>query len=211
MRTVALFETHPLMAEGVRAVLSGCEDFHYVGAVTSLAAATDLLRDNSADILIVGTEAAQKWLPEARTNRLAGAIVIWADSIREADALRWLNAGARGILFRTTTAERLVTCLRSVAEGRRWVEEGIFKDATRPVRRYPRSELTEREHQVRELVAQGFKNREIADRLGIKDATVKIHLQHIFEKTGVNGRYALALEGWNGHTSSLGGTPQNSD
>jgi DNA-binding NarL/FixJ family response regulator len=45
------------------------------------------------------------------------------------------------------------------------------------------------------LVEQGFKNREIATELGIRPGTVKIHLKHIFEKTGVRGRYGLALTG----------------
>jgi DNA-binding NarL/FixJ family response regulator len=61
--------------------------------------------------------------------------------------------------------------------------------------RYPRSELTSREQQVLELVEQGLKNKEIARELGIRPGTVKIHLKHIFEKTGVRGRYGLALTG----------------
>ena len=56
-------------------------------------------------------------------------------------------------------------------------------------------ELTAREQQVLELVEQGFKNKEIATELGIRPGTVKIHLKHIFEKTGVRGRYGLALSG----------------
>jgi DNA-binding NarL/FixJ family response regulator len=55
--------------------------------------------------------------------------------------------------------------------------------------------LTAREHQVLELVEQGFKNKEIALELGIRPGTVKIHLKHIFEKTGVRGRYGLAISG----------------
>ena len=49
--------------------------------------------------------------------------------------------------------------------------------------------------QVVELVEQGLKNRDIAFQLGIRPGTVKIHLKHIFEKTGVRGRYGLALSG----------------
>jgi two-component system nitrate/nitrite response regulator NarL len=48
---------------------------------------------------------------------------------------------------------------------------------------------------VLELVEQGCKNKEIASELGIRPGTVKIHLKHIFEKTGVRGRYGLALSG----------------
>ena len=74
------------------------------------------------------------------------------------------------------------------------MEDCVFRDSSRSDR-YPRSELTCREQQVLELVEQGFKNKEIAHELGIQPGTVKIHLKHIFEKTGVRGRYGLALNG----------------
>jgi DNA-binding NarL/FixJ family response regulator len=65
---------------------------------------------------------------------------------------------------------------------------------TEPQRR-SRSNLTPREQQVVELVEQGLKNKEIAREMGIRPGTVKIHLKHIFEKTGVRGRFGLALAG----------------
>jgi DNA-binding NarL/FixJ family response regulator len=58
-----------------------------------------------------------------------------------------------------------------------------------------RSALTPRELQVMDLVERGYKNREIGQSLGIRTGTVKIHLKHIFEKTGIRGRYGLALSG----------------
>jgi DNA-binding CsgD family transcriptional regulator len=58
-----------------------------------------------------------------------------------------------------------------------------------------RTPLTAREAQVVDLVERGMTNREIACELGIRTGTVKIHLKHIFEKTGVHGRYGLALCG----------------
>ena len=61
--------------------------------------------------------------------------------------------------------------------------------------REPRLGLTPREQQVLELVEQGLRNKEIARELGIRPGTVKIHLKHIFEKTGVRGRYGFALSG----------------
>ena len=55
--------------------------------------------------------------------------------------------------------------------------------------------LTPRELQVMELVERGFKNKDIGLNLGIRTGTVKIHLKHIFEKTGIRGRYGLAISG----------------
>lgn len=62
-------------------------------------------------------------------------------------------------------------------------------------RRSSKSPLTLRELQVIELVERGLKNREIAVNLGIQTGTVKIHMKHIFEKTGIRGRYGLVLSG----------------
>jgi DNA-binding NarL/FixJ family response regulator len=72
------------------------------------------------------------------------------------------------------------------------MEDALFRD-TPKTESYVRSELTPREQQVLDLVEGGMKNREIARELGIRPGTVKIHLKHIFEKTGVRGRYGLAL------------------
>ncbi|MDX2267617.1 MAG: response regulator transcription factor [Bryobacter sp.] len=120
--------------------------------------------------------------------------VIWGVSITEAEALRFLQAGAKGILRKSTTPGNMLNCLRTVSEGKNWMEDSVFREQPRDDR-YPRSELTPREQQVMELVEHGMKNREIARELGIRPGTVKIHLKHIFEKTGVRGRYGLALTG----------------
>jgi DNA-binding NarL/FixJ family response regulator len=122
------------------------------------------------------------------------AIVIWGASVTEAEALRLMQAGARGILRKTAGIPSVMACLRTVAGGRSWMEDSVFRDSGR-TERYPRSELTAREQQVLNLVEQGCKNKEIALELGIRPGTVKIHLKHIFEKTGVRGRYGLALSG----------------
>jgi DNA-binding NarL/FixJ family response regulator len=74
------------------------------------------------------------------------------------------------------------------------MEEALFHEKER-LTRAQRPHLTPREAEVMELVEQGLKNKEIAKTLGIRPGTVKIHLKHIFEKTGVHGRYGLALSG----------------
>ena len=74
------------------------------------------------------------------------------------------------------------------------MEDGIF-GSTEKLVNPRRSQLTNRESQVVVLVEQGLRNREIGRMLGIQTGTVKIHLKHIFEKTGVRGRYGLAFTG----------------
>jgi DNA-binding NarL/FixJ family response regulator len=164
----------------------------------SLAQAMDLVRRTCPDVLMLdkafGIQAILEWLTDLKANDLPTAIVIWGVSVTEAEALRFLQAGARGILRKTASISVVLACLRTVALGRSWMEDCVFRDSAR-ADRYPRSELTSREQQVLELVEQGYKNKEIAVDLGIRPGTVKIHLKHIFEKTGVRGRYGLALNG----------------
>jgi DNA-binding NarL/FixJ family response regulator len=132
--------------------------------------------------------------PVASQHRPMPKVIVWGVSITEAEALRFLQAGARGILRKTTAPSNMLNCFRTVKGGKNWMEDSVFREQPREDR-YPRSELTPREQQVMELVEHGLKNREIARELGIRPGTVKIHLKHIFEKTGVRGRYGLALTG----------------
>jgi DNA-binding NarL/FixJ family response regulator len=87
-----------------------------------------------------------------------------------------------------------MACVRAVAAGDSWMEDSMMWERDRPYRT-ARSPLTGREHEVMELVERGLKNKDIAVALGIRIGTVKIHLKHIFEKTGIRGRYGLALSG----------------
>jgi len=212
VKTVSICDTQPVTAEGIRILLSSCPDLKFLEGIDSLNAATELVRNAPPDVLIVdkafGIQAILDWLgtldsaaegetsEDTRGNTTAGVgVVVWGVSVTEAEALRFLQAGARGILRKTAGLPAIAACLRTVASGRSWMEDCVFRDAGRSDR-YPRSELTAREQQVLELVEQGCKNKEIAQELGIRPGTVKIHLKHIFEKTGIRGRYGLALNGW---------------
>jgi two-component system, NarL family, nitrate/nitrite response regulator NarL len=203
VRTVSVCDTQPVTAEGVRILLTESSGLRFSGATDSLTAALSQVKTDRPDVLLIdkafGIQTILDWLGEFRAEELTNgdsstSIVIWGVSITEAEALRFLQAGARGILRKTANVNMVTACLRTVSYGRSWMEDCVFRDNSRP-ERYPRSELTAREQQVLELVEQGFKNKEIAQELGIRPGTVKIHLKHIFEKTGVRGRYGLALNG----------------
>jgi DNA-binding NarL/FixJ family response regulator len=121
-------------------------------------------------------------------------VIVWGSGITEAEALRLLQSGARGIVRRTSDSDKLLACLREVTAGRTWMEEGIF-GSTDKFFNPRRSQLTTREKEVVVLVEKGLRNRDIAAKLGIQTGTVKIHLKHIFEKTGVRGRHGLVFTG----------------
>jgi DNA-binding NarL/FixJ family response regulator len=197
-KTVLVVESQPITAEGIRSLLRDSEDFEFTRSVDSLVAASDVVRALPPDVVLVdksfGSQALVEWLTGVRVQQAGAQVVVWGTSIAEPEALRLLQVGVRGILRKTADAQTLLVCLRAVTAGANWMEESLFRESSRG-ERYGRSELTPREQQVLELVEQGLKNKEIARELGIRPGTVKIHLKHIFEKTGVRGRYGLALTG----------------
>lgn len=97
------------------------------------------------------------------------------------------------MIRKTASLQTILECLRTVATGDTWLEHAGPSNRLTPGP--PRSSLTAREMQVCELVERGLKNKDIAAALGIRTGTVKIHLKHIFEKTGIRGRFGLALSG----------------
>lgn len=196
-KTIAVCETQPVTAEGLNAILAQCPGLTFLGRADTLPAASEMVRQLRPDVCLVdkslGMQAVMDWVAQARIlSQYATEVVIWGVSITEAEALRFLQSGAKGILRKTSDISTVTACLEAVASGSSWMADSVFQDSHRPERQ-SRSELTPREQQVLELVEQGMKNKEIAGELGIRPGTVKIHLKHIFEKTGVRGRYGLAL------------------
>jgi len=129
-RTISICETQPVTAEGLRTLLSGCVDLRFSEATDSLNRAMDLVRHSAPDVLLIdkafGMQAILEWLGERESgqvdirepqdtapfNGLDGVrenrpgIVIWGVSVTEAEALRFLQAGARGILRKTADWRR---------------------------------------------------------------------------------------------------------
>jgi two-component system, NarL family, nitrate/nitrite response regulator NarL len=197
-KTVVVCDTQPITAEGLRTLLAASGDLEFLASLNALETATQLLSARPPDVVIVdkgfGMRVVLDWIHDLKLADAAPAVVVWGVSMTEAEALRLLQAGAKGIVRKTADLDSVLNCVRTVASGKSWMEDCVFRDSGRQ-ERYPRSELTPREHQVLEMVEQGFKNKEIALELGIRPGTVKIHLKHIFEKTGVRGRYGLAISG----------------
>jgi two-component system, NarL family, nitrate/nitrite response regulator NarL len=202
-KTVSICETQPLTVNGLLHLLESTKDLQFGSAHAS--PAEWMLSPNAerTDVLIIDKGLGAKTVLDALSQLPTGdqatcshspSVVIWGMSITEAEALRFLQAGAKGILRKSADIGTVLACLRAVAQGRSWMQDSVFREAAAS-EAHVRTDLTPREHQVMELVEQGFKNREIAQELGIRPGTVKIHLKHIFEKTGVRGRHGLALNG----------------
>lgn len=197
MDTIAVCATEPIAIEGLRSLLDSAEGLCVVSTETSLTAGLDAVKQLHPAILLLdkafGPHAVMDFPATLRRADCETAIIVWGASFPQAEALRFLQSGAAGVLRKTARLDILLTCLRAVARGATWMEDAV-RDPDRSVRR-GHSGLTARELQVMELVERGMKNKDIAESLGIRTGTVKIHLKHIFEKTGIRGRYGLALSG----------------
>lgn len=197
-KSVAICDTEPIAIEGIRTLLNQCEDLHLAAAETSLLGGIEIVRQHAPAIMILdkafGIYAVMDCLQRLRAAASGVAAVVWGVNLNETEALRMMQGGALGVVRKTASLEALLECMRAVGAGNTWMEESLLREPDR-VPWGTRSNLTSRELQVVELVEQGLKNRDIAAQLGIRPGTVKIHLKHIFEKTGIRGRYGLALSG----------------
>lgn len=196
--SIGVCDTQPIVVEGLRSCLAGSGLFALGDSAKSLEEAARVVITSSPRIMIVdkalGGPAVLEWVTRM-TNVCPGtSFVVWGASMTESEALRFLKAGAKGIVRKSAEVSAILSCLETVAEGCTWMEDSLFREGSHG-QRETRLGLTPREQQVLELVEQGLRNKEIARDLGIRPGTVKIHLKHIFEKTGVRGRYGLALSG----------------
>lgn len=198
MNTVAVCDTEPIAIEGLRSLLESADELRVVAAESSLVDGMNAVRALEPSLVMLdkafGIHAVMDFLKTLRAMDSRTLVIVWSFSFSEAEALRFLQAGAAGVVRKTASLERVMSCIRAVVSGNTWMEEEMVREVDRPVR-CGRSPLTSRELQVVELVERGLKNKDIGASLGIQTGTVKIHLKHIFEKTGIRGRYGLALSG----------------
>lgn len=202
---VLISDTQPVAINGLQALIDCHPTLKAAGSFSSLDEQAEFARQCAGGILVLdrafGQRALLDFLTALRSFSSSLHPIIWGSAMSDAEALRYLQCGARGILQKTAPLATVLSCLEAVAGGKCWMQEP--SPAGKGVGCGDRSSLTPREQQVTELVEQGFKNREIAMELGIRPGTVKIHLKHVFEKTGVHGRYGLALNGLKGrHAAS---------
>ncbi|SPE32857.1 Response regulator receiver protein (modular protein) [Candidatus Sulfopaludibacter sp. SbA3] len=198
MSTVAVCDTQPIAIEGLRSLLESAESLRVVAAENTVMDGIGAVRELRPSILLVdkafGYQAVSDWLAMLRSSPVPVATIVWGSSFSEVEAMRFIQAGASGVLRKTASLDTVLECLRTVERGNTWMSGDMVRDLDR-LPHPAHSPLTARELQVMEAVERGCKNKHIAAELGIQIGTVKIHLKHIFEKTGIRGRYGLALSG----------------
>lgn len=197
--TIFACESQPIVLEGLDKVLGPCDDLHYIGAAPDLTEALEALRRLQPNVILIGQSAGLKvlfqFISDVRSSAASCQPVLWVSDLAEIDCFRALQLGARGILKKTLPVEAIVECLRAVGRGDVWIEGSLSEQVMGALDRRAAPRLTPREKEIVHHVCGGLKNKEIAEALNITAGTVKVHLMHIFEKTGVKDRFELAVHG----------------
>ena len=187
------------MLEGLARVLAQDAEFEYLGATASLSDALDVVREQRPEVLLVDQSAGLKqigqFVSDVKSTWPHCYPILWINELAEIDCFRALQSGARGILKKSAPITTMRTCLRAVSQGEVWIESSLSDMAVSAIDRRPAARLTPREKDIVQHVCGGLKNKEIAEALAITAGTVKVHLMHIFEKTGVKDRFELAVQG----------------
>ncbi|MBI3666413.1 MAG: response regulator transcription factor [Acidobacteria bacterium] len=198
MVTVCACDSQPIALEGLRSILEASEDIRFAGGAQSLLSGLELLERYEPTIMLLdrsfGAKPVVDWIASSKLRYPQTRTVVWATVISDVECFRALQVGAQAILKKTAPVPAILHCLRAVVEGKIWTENLYApRDGRFPT---PRARpLTPREQEIINLVTRGLRNREIAAALSIATGTVKIHMMHIFEKTGIRDRFELALYG----------------
>ena len=186
---VLVADDHPVVRTGLAAVLVQQPDLELVAEADNGERAVALYREHRPDVALMdlrmpvmdGVEAIR-----TITSEFPGARILALTTYEgDADIRRALSAGARGYLLKDMLLTDVIAAVRSVLRGERVIPSAV---ATRLAAYPERSDLTERELEVLQLVARGLSNKEVARAIGRMDETVKIHLKNIFAKMDVADR-----------------------
>jgi DNA-binding NarL/FixJ family response regulator len=204
MIDVVLADDHPIVLAGLENMLRRQRDCRVVAScvdgVEALRAITQYRPDVAVLDLRMPRLTGLAVLKQMQKDNLPTRPIVLAAVLDDDDLVEAIRLGVRGILLKEMAAAAVVECIREVHAGGQWMEKRSVTHALdRMVRREQGSRdlekiLTTRELQIAGAVATGLRNKEIADKFGIAEGTVKIHLHVIYEKLKIDGRMALVLK-----------------
>ena len=206
---ILVVDDHPIVREGIRKLLALEDDIEVVGEANDGREALELISQLRPDVILLdlkmpdmdGLGVLQALQHVKQTSKI---IVLTASE----DKNEWVQAmklGCSGIVVKQTVPELITKSIRKVHEGEIWLDShttaAVLRQFASPSEAAPpvggkareRSPLSTREREIVALVAQGYRNKEMAEKMFISEQTVKNHLHNIFDKLGVSDRLELAL------------------
>lgn len=206
---ILIADDHPIVREGLRRLLTLEGDLEVVGETGDGDATLAMVEQLEPDILLLdlrmpGMDGLTCLQRVQRLNKKTRTIVLTASEDKN-EFVQAMKLGCSGIVLKQTASELIVKSIRKVHAGEIWLDShttaAVMRQFASPgelasqpgVRGRDRSPLSAREREIVALVAQGYKNKEMAEKMFISEQTVKNHLHNIFDKLGVSDRLELAL------------------
>ena len=206
---VLVVDDHPVVREGLRAMLNSDSGIEVVGEVGSGEEAVEMAVQLEPDVVLTdirmpgmsGIEVTQR-IKAALPGTAVIVLTMYDSEMYVVEALR---AGAAGYLVKDSSRELLCHAVNSAMDGGTLVRSGLLRRAIQGLLRVPLSSeetgddkglmerFTPREADVLRLVAQGYANREIGKALSLAEVTIKKHVQHIIAKLGASDRTHAAI------------------
>lgn len=187
---VLIADDHPVVREGLAAIFKSQEDIKVVAEATNGEEALELCNQHAPDVLLLDLRMPKKdglqVINEVTARRLAKPrIIVMTTYESEEDIRRALKAGAKGYLVKGTAPQQIRESVRRVAAGETLLPVSI---ASKLAESMAHPELSERERQVLQYMANGRTNKEIGQVLYISENTVKAHVKSILTKLDAMGR-----------------------
>ncbi|HUO61799.1 MAG TPA: response regulator transcription factor, partial [Candidatus Acidoferrales bacterium] len=200
---IVIADDHAVLRESLSALLASQKGFQVVGTACDGNEAVEMVQREQPDVLVLDL-----FMPNSdgfevlRFLEKAGlrvASVVLTGSESQPDYVQVVRLGARGLVLKGDSPEKLFNAIRAVSNGELAFSDEVAQSVLQAMATETQEEratnlqrLSERERQIAYLVARGMKNRDIATELAISENTVKRHLQSIFSKTGAKDRLELA-------------------
>jgi two-component system, NarL family, nitrate/nitrite response regulator NarL len=206
---ILLLDDHALFREGLNRLLEGESDLQMVACCASVSEASDVLRQQPIDLVLLdydlGKERGFEFITQARLRGYQGRFLMVTAGMSDAESVRALDLGVSGIFPKHSSPVVLIQAIRKVMAGETWLDENsiqaLVRASKRPAVADRSKPFTEREGEVLQGVFEGLSNKEIGARLNISESSVKAALQQLFLKTGVRTRSQLVRIALEQHNS----------
>ena len=210
---IVVADDHPIFRDGLCRLLALEEDFQVVAQAEDGRQVLEVLQQHEPDILLLDLKMpgldGLATLQRIQTARGKTRVIVLTASDDKNEFVQAMKLGTSGIVLKQTATDMLIKSIRKVHAGEIWLDShttaAVIRQfvANEDIPQMPstvnstsereRSPLSQREREIVALVAQGFKNKEMAEKMFISEQTVKNHLHNIFDKLGVSDRLELAL------------------